>query len=125
MELRRHARAQVRRSALAPGGARHLHRLGGGSAPAVAREIAHGAPDDPEEEEVQDYEEAELERDRERLVHCLVELEGQVRHADADLVAWTQRLVVHAPPVHLDPIGGAEVDDLPPVLVAAQLGVPA
>ena len=41
------------------------------------------------------------------------------------LVALAQRLVVHAPPVHLDPIGGAEVDDHPAALVAAQLGVAA
>ena len=66
---------------------------------------------------------------RERLVHSLaghlVELEGQVGHADGDLVAGVERLLVHAPPVHLYPIGGAEVDDLPTALVAAQLGMPA
>ena len=74
----------------------------GGSAAArpvalVAREVAHRAAGHPEEEEVEDGEEAELERDRERLVHGrLLELEGQVGYADRYAVTGAQR--ASAPP---------------------------
>src|SRR5215210_381327 len=123
VQARAHSRAQVGAAALAPPRAREVHRLGRGSGALVARQVAHGAAHHPQEEEIENGEEAELERDRERFVHPLVELEGQVRDADRDLVAGPERLVVHPPAVHLDAVRRAEVDDLPAALLPAQLGV--
>src|SRR5215213_7019844 len=124
LEARRQTRANVGGPAVADRRPGNLHRLRGGRRPAVAREVPHGAPHHPEKEEIEDGKEAELQRDGERLVHALVELEGQVRHADRDRVAWTERLLLDPAAVHLDPVRRAQVHDLPAVLVATQLGMP-
>src|SRR3954447_16382074 len=56
----------------------------------------------------------------------LLEVEGEGRGADGDLVAGAEPGRGDAAAVDLDPVGGAEIDDLPvAALLAPQLGVAA
>src|SRR5215218_26428 len=55
----------------------------------------------------------------------LVELEGQVRHADRDPVAGAQTGVAHPAAVDLHAVRRAEVHHGPAVLAPSQLGVAA
>ena len=78
LEPRLHTGAGLRPGRGAPG-ARRLTSVGYRGA-VVAREIAHRAARDPEQEQVEDGQEAELQRDGERLVHrASVELVSQFR----------------------------------------------
>src|SRR4051794_41647509 len=56
----------------------------------------------------------------------LLDVEGERRGADGDLVAGAEAGRGNAASVDLDPVGGAEIDDLPvAALLAPQLGVAA
>src|SRR5215213_10158333 len=120
LEPRAHAGPQVGCAPLASPRPWEIDRLSRGRGALVAGEVAHRTAHHPQEEEIEDGKEAELERHRERFVHRLVQLEGQVCDADRELVAGCEARLVHAPAVDLDAVRRAEVNHMPATLVSPQ-----
>ena len=117
--------------ALPPGPATWWKPVASGAGVAVRFQLLHRASRDPEQEQVQHGEEAELEPDRDRLgIHQNtavatrasllsrqtltgylpgLDVEGEVGGADLDLVPRREPRRVHLAAVDLDPVGRAQV----------------